>query len=63
MNKHIDTKKLLTIDEVCILLNRDRRTIWAWSKKGDFINPVKIRNRTIGFRQADLDKWLDKNSN
>lgn len=33
--------RLLTYVDLCELLNRDRRTIWSWCKKGIFPSPIK----------------------
>lgn len=33
--------RLLTYSDLCVMLNRDRRTIWAWVKKDIFPSPIK----------------------
>lgn len=53
------TPRLLTIKQVCKLVNRDRRTIWRWVKDGLFIAPVKMQGRTVGFREKDLIEWIE----
>ncbi len=55
------TPRLLTIKQVCELVNRDRRTIWKWVKDGLFIEPIKMQGRTIGFREKDLIEWIENN--
>lgn len=55
------TPRLLTIKQVCKLVNRDRRTIWKWVKDGLFIEPVKMQGRTVGFREKDLIEWIENN--
>lgn len=53
--------RLLTYKDLCEILNRDRRTIWAKVKSGTFPEPVKQGNRTIGWRPADVRSWIDSN--
>ena len=49
---------LLSIEQVCDLLNRDRKTLWAWMRDGHFINPIKVNGRTLGFLETDFEQWL-----
>ena len=53
-------QNILTIEQVCNILNRDRRTIWVWQKSGDFINPIKFKSRTLGYLQTDLENWINQ---
>jgi prophage regulatory protein len=55
------TLRLLTIEQVCKLVNRDRRTIWKWGKDGLFIEPVKMQGRTVGFKEKDFIEWIENN--
>ncbi len=59
----MNSEKLVTYQELCSMLNRNYRTIWAWCKKGVFPQPVKVLGRTIGWKRQDVEKWLADNSN
>ena len=58
----MNNEKLVTYSELCILLNRNYKTIWAWCKKGEFPQPVKVLGRTIGWKKTDVDLWLSNHS-
>jgi prophage regulatory protein len=51
--------RLITIKDMCALINRDRRTLWAWVKSGKFPEPLRINGRTIGWRASSYRAWLD----
>ncbi|MBY8180455.1 helix-turn-helix domain-containing protein [Vibrio fluvialis] len=54
------TTRLLTYSDLCEMLNRDRRTIWAWVKKDIFPSPIKSpAGVTIGWRPDDVQSWID----
>lgn len=53
--------RLLPYSEVCEITNRSRKTLWAKVKSGTFPQPVKQGNRTIGWRPADVQSWIDNN--
>lgn len=56
------TTRLLTYADLCEMLNRDRRTIWSWCKKGIFPSPLKTpAGVCIGWRPADVQSWIDNN--
>ena len=52
--------KLISIQQMCELVNRDRRTLWAWTKQGKFPIGVKLGNRTLGWTQEAFNQWLDQ---
>ncbi|MBY7858686.1 helix-turn-helix domain-containing protein [Vibrio fluvialis] len=54
------TTRLLTYSDLCAMLNRDRRTIWSWCKKGVFPSPIKSpAGICIGWRPDDVQSWID----
>lgn len=56
------TTRLLTYADLTVMLNRDRRTIWSWVKKGIFPTPIKTpAGVCIGWRPADIQSWIDNN--
>ena len=57
-----ECEKLISIKEMCLLLHKDRRTIWGWVRDRKFPQPLKIGNRTMGWRQAQYEEWLEKNT-
>lgn len=53
---------LISIPQMCELLNRNRRTIWAWVKNGQFPEPVRNNGRTLGWRASTYRQWLAESS-
>jgi len=51
---------LLSINQVCEKVNRSRVTLWKWVKDGQFPKPLKIGNRTLGWKEADFNHWLQE---
>ena len=57
--ENIIDNNLLTINQVCKKVNRSRVTLWKWVAKGDFPKPIKIGNRTLGWKEVDFNNWLE----
>lgn len=51
--------RLITIKDMCALINRNRRTLWSWVKNGKFPEPLRINGRTVGWRASSYQAWLD----
>ncbi|WP_373278024.1 helix-turn-helix transcriptional regulator [Andreprevotia lacus] len=43
--------------DVVLMLDVSRSTIYRWIDEGKFPSPVNLSERTIAFRQKDLDEW------
>ncbi|OLQ77608.1 transcriptional regulator [Photobacterium proteolyticum] len=52
--------KLLSITDVCKLINKDRRTLWVWVREGKFPQPLKMNGRTIGWKTETYTQWLSE---
>jgi prophage regulatory protein len=52
------SQKLISISEMCLLLNRDRRTVWTWVKLKQFPQPLRMNGRTIGWPELLYQAWL-----
>ena len=37
-----------------------RSTIYKWMNEGSFPKPVKLGPRAVGWREADINDWLNK---
>ena len=60
--ENITNNNLLTINQVCVKVNRSRVTLWKWVKAGQFPKPLKIGNRTLGWKEVDFNNWLIEHS-
>ena len=36
-----------------------RSTVWCLAKSGDFPKPLRLGQKAIGWRRADVEDWLD----
>ena len=36
-----------------------RSTIYKWMNEGSFPKPVKLGPRAVGWREADINEWLE----
>jgi prophage regulatory protein len=51
--------RLLNISDVVAITSLSRRTLYAKSNAGSFPKPVKISQRRIAYREADVRAWLN----
>ena len=54
----MDERKIVRIEEVCELVGLARSTIYAKVSARDFPAPIRLGARSVGWRLADIDKWL-----
>ena len=54
----MDERKIVRIEEVCELVGLARSTIYAKVSARDFPAPIRLGSRSVGWRLADIDKWL-----
>ncbi|HAS8629179.1 TPA: AlpA family phage regulatory protein [Vibrio vulnificus] len=53
--------RIISLEEVSNLVGRHPRTIWRWWAKEDgFPRPLLRNGRCIGWRQSDIDSWMDE---
>lgn len=55
----LKAEKLLSISDICLLTNRNRRTLWCWVRDGKFPAPLKNGNITLGWKASTYNKWLE----
>ncbi len=53
-------EKLMGYSELCPMLNRNYRTLHRWVKEGKFPEPIKMGNRTLGWRESVIAEWLEQ---
>ncbi|MEZ9130393.1 helix-turn-helix transcriptional regulator [Vibrio breoganii] len=54
------TTKLLGYKDLCPMLGRNYKTIWGWVRDGKFPAPIKLHNRTLGWRVETVEEWLEE---
>ncbi len=50
--------QLLRIEQVAELLSVGERTVWRWASAGRIPAPLKLSNKVVRWRQADIDEYL-----
>lgn len=50
---------LLTLPQLCEMLNVNRSTIFRWRQQGRFPEPLQLATQSPRWRRADIDAWLD----
>ncbi|MCE8520825.1 AlpA family transcriptional regulator [Ruegeria pomeroyi] len=51
--------KILRRPEVEARLGLSRSTIYDWMKEGKFPAPIALGKRMVGWRESDIEAWLD----
>ncbi|EBY3274944.1 helix-turn-helix domain-containing protein [Escherichia sp. M623] len=51
-------QKLITITELCNLLNRKRNRVYVMEKRGILPPAVKVNGRTMGWLQKDIEEFF-----
>lgn len=52
--------KILRPNQVCEKLNISIPTLYRWSKRGDFPQKIKFGPRSVGFRESDIDDYVNR---
>ena len=59
-----DDSKMLKVDEVAALLNTQRRTVYAMSRRQDWRSfAVRLSRKHLRFRESGLRKWIALRAN
>ena len=53
-------ERMMTVGEIAIYLNVEDRTITRWGREGTagFPPPLKLNNKTVRWRESDVEKWM-----
>ncbi len=58
MDKQLEERRIIRIDEVSQLTGLARSTIYKKVSEGSFPPPVRLGARSVGWRLTDIDVWL-----
>lgn len=53
------SKKILRLKDVINQTGLSRSSIYAFMQKGKFPLPIKLGERAVGWRESDIDQWID----
>jgi len=59
VSNQIDPSSILRLKAVCTLTGLSRSTLWRMCRRGEFPQPLKLTARLIGWRAAEVHRWLD----
>ena len=51
-------ERILRLPEVLSRTGLGRSTVYAMMEKGEFLRPVRLGARAVGWRESDLADWL-----
>ncbi len=52
--------RIMSLKEVSEALGRTPKTIWRWwAKEKTFPKPILINGRCLGWRESELDNWME----
>ena len=54
-----DKNRLLRIKEVLEITGLSKSILYELKKRGEFPSPLRIGRRAVGWREEDIDNWLD----
>ncbi|HAT1795153.1 AlpA family phage regulatory protein [Legionella pneumophila subsp. fraseri] len=54
-------QQLLFINDIEIIIGKDRLTLRRWWMDGKFPKPVKLHGRTLVWHKDDIDEWIRLN--
>ena len=52
-------ERILRRPEVEARTGLSRSTIYAWMQQGEFPKPVALGSRLVGWRESDVNAWLE----
>ncbi len=52
--------RVLSLAETSKRLGLGERTLRRMSERGEFIAPVQISTRRVGYIEAELERWLER---
>ena len=58
MEKGYEARRIIRREEVTRLTGIARATLYKLIKEGKFPEPLRLGERSVGWRLADIDEWL-----
>ncbi len=54
--------RIYRLKELTELLGISKATIYAWMKKGDFPQSVSLGANSVGWKESDVQHWIESRS-
>ena len=51
--------RIIRKPELAKILGVSKQTIWRMQKRGDLPSRIQISKRVVGWRETDIEAWLD----
>ena len=58
MNRYENCERILRLKDVIHKTGLSRSTIYAWIAEGNFPKPYKISERSVRWREGEIDAWI-----
>jgi len=54
--------KIMTLNELAVLINKSKVTVWRYWKKDKILPPpILINGKTLGWKSSVIEQWLNEN--
>ena len=57
-NMHDSKSPFMKAAEVLEILGVAKSTLWRWYNAGNFPRPVRLGDRAVAWRRADVEEWI-----
>ncbi|WP_026069161.1 helix-turn-helix transcriptional regulator [Legionella tunisiensis] len=54
------TQQILFINDVEVIIGKDRLTLRRWWSEGKFPTPVKLHGTTLAWHKEVIDNWINQ---
>ncbi len=58
----VNLRAVVSLGEAAAMISLSRSGIYRLINAGDFVQPIRLSPRRVGFRVDDIHAWLDKRS-
>ncbi|RUQ81529.1 helix-turn-helix transcriptional regulator [Legionella septentrionalis] len=55
------SQQILFINDIEIIIGKDRLTLRRWWTDGKFPKPVKLHGRTLAWHKEVIEEWITQN--
>lgn len=59
--KELYLQQILFINDLEVIIGRDRLTLRRWWMDGKFPQPVKLHGRTLAWHKDVIEEWINQN--
>lgn len=50
--------ELMTTEQICAMLQIEKRTLRKWMQAGKFPEPIRLNKRVLRWEKSEIESWL-----